>query len=132
MILGIGIDIVKIDRIQNLHHRFGGRFLQRIYSEGELELARNMHDQIGILAKRWAAKEACSKALGTGMTQGVAWRDIEVIRQPSGMPGLMLNGHSRTRLEQLLPSNHSARLHLTMSDDRPCAVACVVIEAVPR
>ncbi|MCY4007007.1 MAG: holo-ACP synthase [Rhodobacteraceae bacterium] len=132
MILGIGIDIVKIDRIQNLYHRFGGRFLQHIYSEGELELARNMHDQIGILAKRWAAKEACSKALGTGMTQGVAWRDIEVIRQRSGMPGLTLNGHSRTRLEQMLPANHSARLHLTMSDDRPCAVACVVIEAVPR
>ena len=131
MILGIGTDIVNISRIHSALGRHGSRFLNRIYTAGERAAAARMSDAAGILAKRWAAKEACSKALGTGMKQGVAWRDIEVTNEPGGMPRLKLKGKARLRLAQMLPPGRSAVLHLSMTDDRPCAAATVVIESVP-
>lgn len=132
MIIGIGTDIVNIDRIEKVLKRHGTRFLDRIFSADEQRIAARMADRTGVLAKRWAAKEACSKALGTGMRQGVAWRDITVETGQGGMPLLHLRGRAHNRLLRLLPPGKAARLHLTMSDDRPCATAFVIIEAVPR
>ena len=130
MIVGIGADIVNIDRIQAALRRHGTRFLQRIYTADEQRLAARVADTAGILAKRWAAKEACSKALGTGMKQGVAWRDIGVVTRPGGMPRLCLTGKALERLALLVPPDRKAVLHVTMTDDSPSAAAFVVIEAV--
>lgn len=129
MILGIGTDIVNIERIEKVLERHGERFLKRIYTATERADALRVSDSIGFLAKRWAAKEACSKALGTGMRQGVAWRNIKIVTRRSGMPILTLTGGARRRLERLLPAGYVASLHVTMTDDRPCASASVVIEA---
>lgn len=132
MILGIGVDTVNIDRISQLLMRHGDRFLNRVYTEGERAFAARMKDCSGVLAKRWAAKEACSKALGTGMKQGVAWRDIEVVGERGKMPILKLKGGASQRLAELTPSGSTPKLHLTLSDDRPSAVAVVVIELVNK
>ena len=129
MIIGVGTDIVDIRRISSALHRFGARFRNRIYTEEEQELAGRLADGDGIYAKRWAAKEACSKALGTGMRQGVAWRDMEVVLGPAGMPRMVLRGMARRRLQRLTPEGHSATVHLSMSDDYPFATATVVIDA---
>ncbi len=131
MILGIGADVINIDRIHAALRRHGNRFLGRIYTDGEQGAAARMQDRAGVLAKRWAAKEACAKALGTGMKQGVSWKDIEITNRPGGMPGLILKQGARRRLARMLPPGRRAVLHLTMTDDRPCAAAFVVIEAVP-
>ena len=131
MIIGVGIDIVLIARIETVLARHGKRFLDRIYTEEEQSLAARMPDPSGVLAKRWAAKEACSKALGTGMRQGVAWRGMGVQSGPGGMPGLVLTGSALSRLEELIPSGFEPAIHLSMSDDRPSATAMVVIEARP-
>lgn len=130
MILGIGTDIVNINRIQSVLVRHGKRFLDRVYTDFEQAEAARMSDNVGILAKRWAAKEACSKALGTGMRQGIAWKDIEVRSRSSGMPFLTLYGGAKRRLTGMLPPEQLPFIHLSMSDDRPCALAFVVIEAV--
>ena len=132
MILGIGVDTVNIDRISRLLIRHGDRFLNRVYTEGERAFAARMNDYSGVLAKRWAAKEACSKALGTGMKQGVAWRDIEVVGERGKMPILKLKGGASQRLAKLTPSGSTTKLHLTLSDDHPSAVAVVVIELVNK
>ncbi len=131
MILGIGNDVVNIDRIGAVLKRHGDRFRTRVYSEQEQALARRMADATGILAKRWAAKEACSKALGTGLTSGVALRDIEVRTRRGQPPALLLHGGARRRLETIIPEGHHPRLHLSMSDDWPVATATVIIEAIP-
>ncbi len=131
MILGIGNDVVNIARIEAVLERHGDRFRSRIYTQGELALARRMADSAGMLAKRWAAKEACTKALGTGMTRGVALRDIEVKSKPGNPPVLELHGGALARLRKMLPPGCQPRIHLSMSDDRPSASAVVVIEAVP-
>ncbi len=131
MILGVGNDVVNIDRIGHVLDRHGDRFRNRVFTEQEQELARRMADGIGILAKRWAAKEACSKALGTGLTAGVALRDIEIRTRRGHPPALLLHGGARRRLEALLPDGHHPCLHLSMSDDWPVATATVIIEAVP-
>ena len=131
MIIGIGNDVVSIDRIEAVLARHGDRFRKRVYTEAELALARRMADGGGILAKRWAAKEACTKALGTGLTQGVALRDIEVRTLPGRPPVLSLKGGALRRLNSLVPVGYGPRIHLSMSDDRPSAAAVVVIEAVP-
>ena len=132
MIVGIGVDNVSIGRIEAVVERHGSRFLDRIFSPGEQRLARRMADGAGILAKRWAAKEACSKALGTGMRKGVAWRDIEVKTGLDGMPALSLENGAKRRLDTLVPPEHLARIHVSMTDDRPVASAIVLVEAVPR
>ena len=131
MILGVGNDVVNIGRIEAVLDRHGDRFRNRIYTKDELALAFRMADSAGILAKRWAAKEACTKALGTGMTRGVALRDIEVQTVRGKPPALRLRGGALARLNELVPPGHEPKVHLSMSDDRPAATAVVVIEAVP-
>ena len=131
MILGIGNDVVNIGRIEAALARHGDRFRNRVYTDAELALARRMADGAGILAKRWAAKEACTKALGTGMTQGVALCDIEVLTSLGKRPELQLKGGALTRLNRMMPPGHRPRIHLSMSDDRPSATALVIIEAIP-
>ena len=132
MILGVGIDIVSISRIEAAFSRFENRFRERIFTEAELELAERMYLPMGALAKRWAAKEACSKALGTGMRQGVAWRNIEVKTNKVGMPALNLSGIAEKRLIQMTPEGYVIKTHLTMTDDLPWAAAVVILEGIPR
>ncbi len=131
MILGIGTDIVDIRRIEAALSRFGERFEERIYTPAELATARRLPNPIGFLAKRWAAKEACSKALGTGMRFGVAWRCIEIRADAQAMPVLALSGGTARRLNAMLPDDHTAVLHVSLSDEPPLATALVVIEAIP-
>ena len=131
MILGIGTDLANIERIQGTLDRFGDRFRNRVFTEVEQRKAERRRDVAGTYAKRWAAKEACSKALGTGLRMGVAWREMGVVNLPSGQPTLELTGGAADRLAALTPAGHKAHLHLTITDDRPYAQAFVVIEALP-
>lgn len=136
MILGIGNDITRIDRIEQTVARFGDRFLYRVFTETELRKAlrrtETRHVRSGTLAKRFAAKEACSKALGTGFRNGVFWKDMGVVNLPSGKPTLHLTGGAKEALERLVPEGMEARIDLTMTDDYPHAQAVVIITAVPR
>jgi holo-[acyl-carrier protein] synthase len=130
MILGIGVDLCNIERIERTLERFGDRFRHRVYTERELARARR-RDEAGTLAKRWAAKEACSKALGTGLRMGIAWRDMGVRNLGSGQPVMELTGWAAERLVRLTPPGHRAVLHVTLTDDHPWAQAVVILEAVP-
>ena len=130
MILGVGIDTVAIKRIAALLQRHGDRFRNRVYTPGELRAADQSPDPAATLAKRWAAKEACSKALGTGLRHGVAWRGMEVITL-GAQPQLALSGGAKARATALTPDGCHVRLHLSMSDDPPMATAIVLLEAVP-
>lgn len=132
MILGIGNDMTDITRIERTLTRFGERFEKRCFTEGERAKAQRrkgagMKVFAGTYAKRYAAKEACAKALGTGLSQGVAWREIEVVNLPSGQPTLVLHGGALKRLEAMTPPHSQAQLHLTLTDDYPYAQAIVVI-----
>ena len=130
MILGLGSDLCNIERIQRSIDRFGDRFLHRVFTDAErARAARRPFTAAGTLAKRFAAKEAFSKAVGTGFRQGVFMRDIGVVNAASGAPTLALTGGARARLDALVPPGHAARVHLTMTDDHPWAQAFVVIEA---
>jgi holo-[acyl-carrier protein] synthase len=132
MIVGLGSDLCNIERIQNSLDRFGQRFLDRVFTEKEqAKAARRPHTRAGTLAKRFAAKEAFSKAVGTGFKAGVFMRDIGVVNAPSGAPTLELTGGAKARLDALTPDGHFARVHLTLTDDHPWAQAFVIIEAVP-
>lgn len=132
MILGLGSDLCNIERIQQSMDRFGERFLARVFTDVEqAKAARRPFTAAGTLAKRFAAKEAFSKAVGTGFRAGVFMRDIGVVNAPSGAPTLALTGGAQARLDALVPPGHAARVHLTMTDDHPWAQALVVIEAVP-
>jgi len=131
LILGVGIDIVDIRRIEAALQRFGNRFQKRIYTAAELATAHRLATATSFLAKRWAAKEACSKALGTGMRSGVAWRNIEIRTNARAMPVLALSGGAARRLATLLPVDHISALHVSLSDEPPLATAFVVIEAIP-
>lgn len=130
MIIGTGSDIVDIRRIEKFITRYGARFINRIYTDGEQEKAQSRADPIPTYAKRFAAKEACSKALGTGLSQGVHWRDMEITNLPTGQPNLQLSGGALKRLESLIPPGHTPRIHLTITDDYPWAHAHVMIEAL--
>ncbi len=131
MILGIGSDLCNIERIQKSLDRFGTRFEARTFTEVELaKAARRPHNYAATLAKRFAAKEAYSKAVGTGFKQGVFMRDIGVVNSPSGAPTLALTGGARARLDAITPAGHVAKVHLTLTDDHPWAFAMVMIEAV--
>ena len=132
MILGIGIDVVNVDRIESVLERHGDRFRNRVFTRGEQELASILADGVGVLAKRWAAKEACTKALGTGLTRGVALRDIEIMTERGKPPEIRLSGGALARLNGMVPPGHKPLIHLSMSDDRPSATAVVIIEAVPE
>ena len=136
MIIGIGADLADINRIEKTLERFGDRFIQRCFTETEQAKAARREKArdawAGTFAKRWAAKEACSKALGTGLRMGVAWREMGVVNLPSGQPTMRLTGGAAERLSRLTPPGMLARIHLTMTDDHPYAQAYVVIEAVSR
>lgn len=132
MIIGLGSDLCNIDRIANSLERFGERFENRVFTEVEIAKARRRPFTIaGTYAKRFAAKEACSKALGSGIRMGVAWREMGVVNLPSGKPTLHLSGGAAERLAALVPEGHEAHIHLTMTDDLPWAQAFVIIEARP-
>ncbi|RWC91045.1 MULTISPECIES: holo-ACP synthase [unclassified Mesorhizobium] len=131
MIIGIGSDLIDIRRIEKSLERHGQRFIQRIYTEVEQARSENRRARAASYAKRFAAKEACAKALGTGLAQGVFWRDMGVVNLPSGAPTIALTGGALARLEKMLPQGHQAAIHLTITDDFPLAQAFVIIEAVP-
>jgi holo-[acyl-carrier protein] synthase len=133
MIIGIGSDLCNIERIQNSLDRFGERFLNRVFTDTERARAeRRPFTRAGTYAKRFAAKEAYSKAVGTGFRRGVYMKDIGVANLPSGAPTLALTGGAKERLDALTPPGHAALVHLTMTDDHPFAMAVVIIEAVPQ
>ena len=133
MIIGIGSDLCNIERIQASLDRFGERFIRRVFTETERAKAEGRpFTRAGTYAKRFAAKEAFSKAVGTGFKRGVFMRDIGVVNAPSGAPTLELTGGARARLDAMTPEGHFAQVHLSMTDDHPFAQAFVVIAAVPR
>ena len=131
MILGIGSDLANIDRIARTLDRFGDRFRTRVFTEVEIAKAERRADTAGTYAKRWAAKEACSKALGTGLRMGISWKDMAVANLPTGQPVMQLSGWAAERLAQMTPAGHRAVVHVTLTDDHPWAQAFVVIEALP-
>ena len=132
MILGIGSDLTDIRRIERTLQRHGERFTHRIFTETERARAERKPHPASTYAKRFAAKEACAKALGTGMRHGVFWRDMGVVNARSGQPTMALTGGAAERLAELLPPGGQARIHLSLTDDHPYAQAFVVIEAIPR
>ena len=132
MIIGIGSDLIDIRRIEKTLARHPERFIARIFTDVEQAKSERRQARAASYAKRFAAKEACAKALGTGMAQGVFWRDMGVVNLPSGAPTMELSGGAAVRLAKLLPPGHVAAIHLTITDDYPLAQAFVVIEAVPR
>lgn len=130
MIIGIGSDLADIRRIERTLERFGSRFVQRVFTETEQQKSDKRRQRAASYAKRWAAKEACSKALGTGLRMGVAWREMGVVNLASGQPTMRLTGGAAAQLVKLTPPGMVARIHLTITDDQPYAQAFVVIEAV--
>ena len=132
MILGIGTDLANIDRIQGTLDRFGARFKNRVFTEIEQVKADRRKDVAGTYAKRWAAKEACSKALGTGLAMGIAWKDMSVTNLHTGQPVMHVTGWAKERLDEMTPDGHIATIHVTLTDDHPWAQAFVVIEARPN
>ena len=131
MIIGLGSDLCDIRRIESSLARFGERFTYRVYTEGERRKCDARAARAPSYARRFAAKEACAKALGTGMRCGVFWRDMGVVNLPSGRPTMALTGGAAARLSSLLPPGHHANIHVTITDEFPLAQAFVVIEAVP-
>jgi len=130
MIIGLGSDLCSIERIQASVDRFGNRFLNRVFTDVErAKAASRPHSMAGTLAKRFAAKEAFSKAVGTGFKRGVFMKDIGVVNGPSGAPTLELTGGAKARLDALAPAGHAIKVHLTMTDDQPWAQAFVILEA---
>ena len=131
MIIGIGSDITDIRRISDSLDRFGERFTRRCFTAIERVRSERKPDRAASYAKRFSAKEACAKALGTGMRGSVYWRDMGVVNLPSGQPTLALTGGAAERLAALTPPGHSVNIHLSLTDDHPYALAFVVIEALP-
>lgn len=131
MILGIGTDLANIERISATLERFGDRFRNRVFTDIEQAKAERRKDVAGTYAKRWAAKEACSKALGTGLAMGISWKDMSVQNMKSGQPTMQVTGWAAERLETMTPPGHKAVIHVTLTDDHPWAQAFVVIEALP-
>lgn len=131
MILGIGTDLANIERIGRTLDRFGDRFRNRVFTEREQSKAERRRETVATYAKRWAAKEACSKALGTGLRMGIAWKDMAVRNLRTGQPVMEVTGWARERLDSLTPPGHVAVIHVSLTDDHPWAQAFVVIEARP-
>jgi len=130
VIIGFGSDIIDIRRVERSLDRFGDRFVQRIFTEVEQAKSDRRRLRTASYAKRFAAKEACAKALGTGVPRrGVHWRDMGVVNLPTGQPTMALTGGALARLESLVPDGHAASIHLTITDDFPLAQAFVIIEA---
>ena len=131
MIVGLGSDLIDIRRVEKTLERHGARFIARVFTDMERDKSERRRMRAASYAKRFAAKEACAKALGTGIAQGVYWRDMGVVNLASGQPTMALTGAARERLMALLPQGHEPAIHLTITDDYPLAQAFVVIEAVP-
>ena len=131
MILGVGSDLIDIRRIEQTIGRYGDRFLDRIFTGTERAKSDARTARAASYAKRFAAKEACAKALGTGLKHGVFWRDMGVVNLASGQPTIELTGGAAQRLRQLIPANHEAHIHITITDDYPLAHAFVIISADP-
>ena len=131
MILGIGSDLIDIRRIEKSLERHGERFVQRVFTEVEQRKSDGRRQRAASYAKRFAAKEACSKALGSGISDGVYWRDMGVVNLPGGRPTMELTGGAAARLAAMLPPGHRGVVHLTITDDFPLAQAFVIIEALP-
>ena len=132
MILGLGSDITDVRRVAKVMERHGDRFLTRVFTDVERARADRRKNRAETYAKRFAAKEACAKALGTGIRQGVWWRDMGVVNLPSGRPTMKLTGGALKRLQAITPSGYEAQIDLTISDEGPMAVAFVIISAVPK
>ena len=132
MILGVGSDLIDIRRIEQTIERHGERFLGRIFTPAERAKAERRATRIDTYAKRFAAKEACSKALGTGFRNGVFWRDMGVVNLPSGRPTMELTGGALARLKEITPPGYVARIDVTLTDEYPTAQALVIISAVPQ
>lgn len=132
MIIGLGQDMCNIERIEKTLERYGERFTQRVFTDLEIAKAERRRRKAETYAKRFAAKEACAKALGTGVPRrGVHWRHMGVVNLPSGAPTMDLSGGAETRLREILPTGYEARINLTITDDYPWAQALVIIEAHP-
>ena len=131
MIIGIGSDLIDIRRVEKSLERFGERFTERCFTEIERAKSDGRKNRAASYAKRFAAKEACSKALGTGLAQGVFWKDMGVVNLPGGKPTMRLTGGALEKLNQLLPAGHEPHIHITITDDFPLAQAFVIIEALP-
>ncbi|HEY4029667.1 MAG TPA: holo-ACP synthase [Caulobacteraceae bacterium] len=132
MIVGIGSDLSDIRRVQGSLDRFGERFTNRVFTEVERARSERKGDRAASYAKRFAAKEACSKALGTGIRRGVFWRDMGVVNLPSGQPTMTLTGGAAERLKAIVPEGMEPFIHVSLTDDHPYAQAFVVIEARPK
>ncbi|WP_265515600.1 holo-ACP synthase [Nitratireductor luteus] len=131
MIIGLGSDLIDIRRVAKTLERHEHRFTQRVFTDIERAKSDRRRERAASYAKRFAAKEACSKALGTGISRGVYWRDLGVVNLPGGKPTMVLTGGAAERLRQMLPERHRPLVHLTITDDFPLAQAFVIIEAVP-
>jgi holo-[acyl-carrier protein] synthase len=131
MILGLGSDLVDIRRIEKVLARHGDRFIRRVFTPVEIAKAERRATRIDTYAKRFAAKEACSKALGTGFRKGVFFRDLGVVNLPSGRPTMALTGGALARLQEITPAGHEARIDISLTDEYPLAQAIVIISAVP-
>jgi holo-[acyl-carrier protein] synthase len=132
MIIGLGTDLIDIDRIEKTLARFGERFLDRCFTSVERAKSDRRMNRAASYARRYAAKEACSKALGTGFRRGVFWRDMGVVNDPSGRPTMKLTGGAARRLAELTPKGMDIRIDISLTDEPPIAQATVIITAVPR
>lgn len=131
-VLGLGNDMVDINRIERSIERFGQRFINRIFTDIEIAKSEKRAGRAASYAKRFAAKEACSKALGTGFRKGVFWRDLGVVNLSSGKPTMVLSGGALKHLDEITPEGMMAQIDLTISDDYPWATAIVLITCVPK
>ena len=131
MIIGLGSDLIDIRRVEKSLERFGDRFTHRVFTEIERTKSDRRRERAASYAKRFAAKEACSKALGTGISAGVYWRDMGVVNDKSGKPTMQLTNGAAKRLAILMPSGYDPKIHITITDDYPLAQAFVIIEAIP-
>jgi holo-[acyl-carrier protein] synthase len=131
MIIGLGSDLIDIRRIEKSLEKYGARFTERLFTDVEKRKSDARHQRAASYAKRFAAKEACAKALGTGMSHGVFWRDMGVVNLPGGKPTMHLTNGAAVRLSSMVPNGHKPVIHLTITDDYPLAQAFVIIEAIP-
>ena len=130
MIIGIGSDLIDIRRVAKTLERYGERFTNRVFTGIERNKSDRRAERAASYAKRFAAKEACAKALGTGISRGVFWREMGVVNLPGGKPTMELSGGAAARLASMTPAGHKAVIHLTITDDYPLAQAFVIIEAL--
>ena len=130
MILGIGTDLVNIERIRKVIDRFGERFEKRVFSNQEIQRSRKKYDPSSSYAKRWAAKEACSKALGIGLRMGISWKEMYIVNLTSGKPELVIEGKAKDFLIAMTPKGYTPKINVSLTDDFPWAQATVIIEGI--